>query len=259
LANGLKVAITGLPGNVAGAIVIPNGQGVEQNFNQPVPGASLLYLWIAATAYEEEAGGRFPLGETYTLKASDQVQGTGILKNADRVGKSFSYAELVETMLVYSDHTAASLVLNRLGLAKVNDYARRNDYRVTTIQVNPASPEAATKNLTSARDCALIIDNLLKKKVVSTPVSEKILSELKTRRAYEDISTDFFGRNVPDNLDYTHISGVLPGVRNELGYYVTKSGGPVIIVLLSSNNSGTEAAVETALGQSIAQVLKTVP
>lgn len=84
-----------------------------------------------------------------------------------------------------------------------------------------------------------------------------MLASLKSRRAFEGNDTNFFGRLLPDNLEYGHISGILPNVRNDIGFYTGKNRSVIVIILLSDIIN--EADSETAIGNVLDQIFKAVP
>ncbi len=259
VANAINGIFSGLPANTTAMVLLANGQSLEQNSEKKVRSASIIKLWIAATSYDMEASGKLNLGESYTLKAGDVAPGSGILLKPENIGKSYTYAQLIETMLTYSDNTAANIIIDKLGgVATVSDYAKKNNYNQTVLQRKLGTPDPNNDNTTSALDCATFLDTLLKKKIVSATVSDKIIIALKSRRAYEDISSDFFGRFLPDNLDYAHISGILTNVRNDAGFYFNANKEPVIVVILGTELTN-EKAGEDAISKGVEAVLKAIP
>jgi beta-lactamase class A len=162
-------------------------------------------------------------------------------------------------MLTYSDNTAANIIIDKLGgVATVSDYAKRNNYNQTVLQRKLGTPDINNDNMTSALDCANYLDALLKKKVVSPAASDKIIVALKSRRAYEDVNSDFFGQFLPDNLDYAHISGILTNVRNDAGFYFNANKEPVIIVIMSPELTN-EKAGEEAISKGVESIFKAIP
>ena len=254
---------THLPGTSGAVALLPSGRQVEHNAHQQGPAGSIIKLWIAAVVFEQEAAGQLSLSDSYPIRDADQVPGTGILNQKQYVGRSFTYARIVDTMLIYSDNTAANIVITRLGgFQSVNNYARKNGYDRTLLQRDLGRPDPSRENLTSARDCATFLDNLLKKRVVGERASNMILDALARRRGVENQDEvynrqNYFGRFLPRSLAYRHISGLIPDVRNDVGYYPTANGSPVIVAILLSNLVD-EAAGEEAIGRAVEQIYRAV-
>ena len=253
-----------LPGTSGAVALLPGGERIDHNADQQRLAASVIKLWIAAAAFEQEAAGRLRLSDSYTIRATDDVPGTGILNQNQNVGRSFTYTHIIETMLMYSDNAAANIVIARLGgFQPVNDYARSNGYERTLLQRSLGRPDPSRENFTSARDSATFLDNLLKKRVVGERASDAILTALVRRRGVEDREEayrklNYFGRFLPGRLDYRHLSGLNPGVRNDVGYYPAANGGPVIVATLLSNLVD-EASGEEAIGRTVLQIYQAVP
>jgi beta-lactamase class A len=222
-----------LPGIGAGVVILPNGDVIDRFPNRQAPAGSMIKLWIAAAALEDAENGRLDLGSSHTIRAEDQAPGTGILNQPFHLGRSITYADLLQTMLLYSDNSAANIIVDRIGgFDRVNQYARLNGYSSTLMQRNLGYLDPGLENYTSAHDCALFFVSLLVGDVVNDDASIAILDILDLRRAHESPELDFFGRSLPSNAQYLHLSGILPKARNEAGFMVTSSGQWVFIALL---------------------------
>lgn len=250
----VQTLLSQLPGLSSGLVVFPDGQTVNQSGARQTPSASLIKLWIAGAAYTAASRGQLDLNDRYTIQASDQETGTGILNQDSYVGQAIKYSDLVDIMLLYSDNTAADIVVRRVGgMDAVNTFARANGYTDTSMQRLLGQLDPNHDNYTSARDCATFLTNLNAGNVVSAAVSQHILQILEQRKANEDSSLNFFGRNLPAGLSYGHISGIIPSVRNEAGYYPVSTGGRVVVVILL-DKLPSEPLGEDAIATTVHQI-----
>ncbi len=251
----IEAAFASLPGTTSAIVLLSDGQTVEDDATRSLPSASTIKLWIVAAFLEEVKAGRVNLSESYTVKKSDAVSGTGILQN--NVGKTYTFADVLAATLIYSDNTGANILLDRMGsgFEKVNSYAQRNGYAQTKIQRRLADVNNPNNNFTSARDGAVFMQRLLKGQIIDKASSERILTALKDRLSYPD-DQNFFGLK-SSGLEYRHISGVNGPTRNEIGFVYVKSDAPVIIALLvsDSNGPGAEPLIASAV-QQIVQAVK---
>ncbi len=81
-----------------------------------MPTASLIKLPIMLEAYRQAAVGQIALTDMLTLKAEDQVPGSGILTEHFSPGLTLSLRDAIRLMIRYSDNTATNLVIDHIGL-----------------------------------------------------------------------------------------------------------------------------------------------
>ena len=254
----IESALKSLPGINSGVVILPDGRTIGNKPELQVPSASVIKLWIAATAYEEsKPGGRLNLTETYTIKQSDIASGTGIL--GENIGKVYSYEQLINTMLIFSDNSAANVLINKIGgLDRINAYIQANGYKQTVIQRLLGDVGNTRNNFTSSQDCATFMRRLLQGEIIDQTSSERILAALRSRRIEpRDAALNFFGPKLPASLNYLHISGTGTKIRNEVGFFDLKPSTPVIVVLLTSEVNSEDAA-EDAIASAVLQITQAV-
>jgi serine/threonine-protein kinase len=249
--SAIEAALASLPGTTSAVVLFPDGQTVEDDATRQLPSASTIKLWIAGTFLEEAQAGRVDLSEKYTIKASDNATGTGILQN--KVGQTYTYGEILSAMLIYSDNEGANILLDRMGggLDKVNAYIQRNGYNQTKIQRRLGDVNNPKNNFSSARDASTFMQRLLKGQIVDKSSSDLILKALQDRLAYP-ADQNYFGPKL-GGVEYRHISGVSPGIRNEVGFFYIKPDTAVIVALYTSE-VGNEAADEATLATAVRQI-----
>ena len=124
-----------LPGLSSSFVVFPDGKTVEKSSDRQTPSASVIKMWIAGAAYDAAATGHLDLNQSYMIQASDQQTGTGILNQKSYVGQAIKYSDLIDIMLLYSDNTAADIIVRQIGgMNTVDAYARNNGYTNTIMQ-----------------------------------------------------------------------------------------------------------------------------
>lgn len=254
----IESALKNLPGINSGVVILPDGRTIGNKAELQLPSASVIKLWIAATAYQEsKPGGRLNLTETYTVKQTDIASGTGIL--GENLGKFYTYEQLINTMLIFSDNSAANLLINKVGgLDRINAFIQANGYKQTIIQRILGDVGNARNNFTSSQDCAIFMRRLLQGEIIDRDSSERILSALRSRRIEpRDASLNFFGPKLPSGLNYLHISGTGTKIRNEVGFFDLKPNVPVIVALLTSEVSSEDGA-EDAIANAVLKITQAV-
>jgi serine/threonine protein kinase len=244
-----------LPGSASSAVVLPSGELVGDASDREVAAASTIKLWIAAAAFDSADSGDLDLGESYTVTAEDQAFGTGILNGEQYLRQSFTLDELIEVMLVYSDNSAANILVEHLGgFDVVNEYAQQNDYQDTRMQRSLGNLDPERENYTSARDGALFMERLIGGDIVSEEASSRLQEILERRAETEGGGAHFFGQNLPSGVQYAHISGLLPGVRNEIGYFYNEDRGGFAVVSFMLGELSDESAGETAISNVVGDI-----
>jgi serine/threonine protein kinase len=243
-----------LPGRASTAVVLPSGDSVGEGGERPVPAASTIKLWIAAVTFEEAELGNLDLLDEHTIREEDQAFGTGILNQEQFLGQSINYAELVETMLLHSDNSAANMLVEQVGgMDRINEYAQENGYEDTRMQRMLGDLNSEQENYTSARDGALFIERLIAGEVVDQSYSEELQAILE-RRADNGGGMNFFGRELPSGVKYAHISGLLPGVRNEVGYFYSEERNGFVVVSFMLGDLTDESTGEMAISSAVGEI-----
>jgi beta-lactamase class A len=252
--NEVRELLSNLPGRSSAVVIYVDGPVVAHSSDRQVRAGSLIKLWIAAAALDEAFNGWLDLGAEYIIRSEDQAFGTGILNQEEFVGSTFTYGELIEIMLVHSDNSAANIIADRIGgFDRVNQYAASTGYTSTRMQRWLGDLESSSENYTSAKDSARFFTGLLHGAVVNQAVSEWIAIILGYRPGVEPAYADIFGRDLPPNALYAHVSGLLPATRNEAGFLITESGRAVIIAIMLEELPA-EATGEHAIAATVAQI-----
>jgi beta-lactamase class A len=247
-----------LPGSTSVYIILPDGQTIGNNPNRVQPSASIIKLWISATAYEEAKAGRLNLAEAYTVKSSDIASGTGILAN--NVGKTYTYGQIISTMLTFSDNSAANIVIRKIGgFERINSYILRNQYGATKIQRFLGDVSNPRNNFTSGKDAATYLLRLSRGEIVDGNSSSLILSALRDRKNY-NADQNFFSTKLTAGyqLDgYVHMSGTGTRVRNEIGLVPLLNSSNIIIAILDMDMPD-EGAAENAISSAVQVISQAV-
>jgi beta-lactamase class A len=247
----ISKALQSLPGATSVYIIYPDGSNTSDDGDRAQPSASVIKLWIAATAFQEAKAGRLSLAEKYTVQKGDIASGTGILAN--NVGKTFTYEQILTTMLTYSDNSAANIVIRKLGgFDKVNAYAQANGYTRTRLQRLLGDTSNPNNNFTSGKDAATMLYQLSEGKVVDGNSSLTILQALYDRRNY-NADQNFFSSQLSAGYqkdNYLHISGTGTKVRNEVGLIPILDANNMIVAILDADMPD-EGAAENAIASAV--------
>ena len=127
-----------------------------------LPATSMIKIFILAKAYEDIQSGSLRRNETFTLTPDNVVGGAGILQGRGD-GTRVSLQEALNLMITESDNTAANLLIDRLGMDRINSYMQSHGYTHGVLRRKMMDTEAmreGRENLTSTRDVALLFKRL---------------------------------------------------------------------------------------------------
>lgn len=102
------------------ARALDSGEEVAVRADQPMNTLSTIKIPIMILAYRDAEAGRLDLEERYTVREEDLRRGSGLLQQF-QVGLMPTFRDLITQMIVTSDNTATDIVLDRVGMQRVND------------------------------------------------------------------------------------------------------------------------------------------
>lgn len=221
--------------NVSGeyGIVVLNlktGEEVRINDKRTFQTASLYKLWVAAVVFEQIEKGTLSesrvlsesveeLNEIYDIASESAEQTEG------EIGGTVE--DLVERMITVSDNYSAYLLGTTVGMSNVRKFLEDGGYRDSAVGSPPHS---------TAYDIALFFEKLYRGRVVSKPVSQKLLEVLKRQRL-----NDRLPALLPENTVVAHKTGELGAFKHDAGIVFSEQGDYVIVVL--SETPSQEVAV----------------
>jgi len=177
------------------------------------PAASLikvpiLFAWLAL-----ENEGLLDRGKLCCLDSLDNVQGAGFSGLFSQ--RQIPFADALLLMIAISDNQCANLVIQHIGMARLNQIFKINlglqDTIIQRYMMDFASQRNGMENFISTRDCI----QLFKIYRGLSETDRKWVDELLS--ASQD--TSFFLRNIQrDTLTFFHKSANLPGVFHDWGF-----------------------------------------
>lgn len=186
-----------------------NSDIASVNADAKMQSASVIKLFIMATAYDEMAKGNMVPTEV----SSD-----------------------IKLMITQSENFATNRMIDRLGFDKINNYIRSNGYTNTELNRYMLKSNANGDNYTSSKDAAKILENIYNHKCVSYEASEQMMAYLKAQQLRSKIPD-----GVPSGVQTANKTGELDNVENDAAI-VFKDNAPYVLVVMSSGLSDTAKA-----------------
>ena len=228
--NNLLQKIRAASGHVA-FYYRPLDGGCAQMYNEmmPVVAASVIKIPIMVEAFRQfEAGELDPL-ETYRIKHEDKMPSCGAL-NRMHDGLEVTMRDLVELMIVLSDNTATNILIDRLGIDRVNAALEAEGLKVTKLRrklFDKAGMEAGLSNHVCAREIGLLLERMYRGELVSPEASAEMLEILRNQKLNGKMP--FFLK--PRGVACAHKTGEDDGVTHDVGVVYAKN--PFVLCMLS--------------------------
>jgi len=112
--------------------IVGEGWSLSHRSDRHCAAASLIKLAILAAALRMHEKGELDMDERLTITADNRVGGAGVLAFID--SESMTVRSLIDLMISISDNTASNLLLNRIGIARINAVAAQLGMTHTDLQ-----------------------------------------------------------------------------------------------------------------------------
>lgn len=226
---------------------LKTGQTVALHANTPVKTASVIKLTILYEALEQIREGKTSLKAPVMLTKANQVPGAGVLRffNAPQ---TLTLQDAMSMMIIQSDNTAANMVIDKLGLARINARIRRLGLKHTHLfgkvflpPPGPVTPEAKKFGLgeTTPREMAEVMRKLVTCQLAEPGHPASADDAALCNYALHILASQASRNGIPrylvamdtgvKNSDIANKTGALDAVRDDVAAISTKNG----IVILS--------------------------
>lgn len=223
-----------------------NGESASYNQEERVPSASLIKLPVMAETVRQVKEGRLHLQDRVTVKAEDKVP-FSILTMLE-TENNYSLQDLLTLMIVQSDNTAANILIQRVGMAKINDFCIDLKMRNTLLErqmMDLNARRAGRENRTTASDMARFLERLYQGELIDKASSTYMIEIMK-----KQLENSMMRLYIPDETVIAHKSGELDGIAHEAGIVYHEKGDFLFVVLVWNAVTNNEAR------QTIGQISK---
>lgn len=214
----------------------------QRNGDQVLPTASLIKVPVMMEVYRQAAAGKIDLQELLTLRAEDQVPGSGILTEHFSAGAQLPIRDAVRLMIRYSDNTATNLLVERLGIGATAETMAEWGFPETQLHslvfrrdtsIAPQRSEKYGLGSTTANDMCELFARLERGEIVSPAASQEMLDHLLT---CDD--TAKLPRELPASCRIAHKTGSVNRTRTAAGI-ISGNGVKFAICVLTDDNQDT--------------------
>ena len=236
--------LSNIPGHFAIAVHdLASSQRWQYN-SRPMRSASLIKLFIMVEAFDRIRTGQLDPDSRIAFTENERVGGAGLLQ-ASPAGTSRTVLELIELMITESDNIATNLLIDRLGMDKINVRIRSLDCQDSILRrkmMDFAAASAGQENLTSVRDVATLLAALHHGRCVDS-LSDRHMCDILERQT-DRCKIPLL---LPSGVVCKHKTGELPGAEHDAGIVMASSCAYVVAIMsdnLPDSAGGCQAIAE---------------
>lgn len=200
------------------------------NADEPLMAASVIKIPIMVEAFRQFESGELDPAETYVLREEDKMPSCGAL-NRMHAGLEVTMRDLVELMIVLSDNSATNVLIDRLGIDKVNACLRAQGVQKSTLRrklFDRAGHAAGIENTVTAREMGMLLEKMYYGELISPEASAQMLEILRNQKLNGKLP--FFLK--PRGIAVAHKTGEDDGITHDVG--VVYAQRPFVVCMLSN-------------------------
>jgi len=272
-------AASGLEGTLGVSVKhLGSGEYASHNGGELFPTASVFKIPVIVEFFRQQEAGEVASGERKVLAESDKVPGSGILKELSP-GLELTYGDLLRLMMILSDNTATDLVVEKVGMDRVNANLRRLGLEKTTLvadcrdilfdllglddlpdeEKTLALFQAKVKGATSGGTWSLGVEDndvttsdemlrLLEMVVEGEAGSRESCDEILYIMSRCQTGSNRVPKYLPrEDVELARKTGSLPGVRNDVGLVTIRETGERYIISCFTKDAKDNLAAEEAI------------
>lgn len=230
-----------------GAFVIRDlrtGETCSYKEKEVVPSASLIKMFVMIRAFEQIKCGRVDLQTEIHVTPEDLVPFSVLTFLRPR---AYQMKELIDLMIVYSDNTATNVLIDFLGMDRINDTIRALGYKASVLQRKMMDFEAAEKgkqNYTSAEEMSDLLQKMYENRLLGSFCDEKMLEIMKGQS-----DETMMRQSLPDELTIARKSGELERLDHDMAIVYTQKGDYIYVFFCweaEDNNQAREILAKTS-------------
>ena len=246
---------------------LKTGDRVALDADHLVPTASTIKLAVFIETFHQIKDGQLNLADKIIFTSPDKVPGSGVLQ-ALRVPMELSLENAIVLMMIESDNTATNLMIDRVGLAKVNarlavlglkdTYLYKKVYRPAEGPV-PADQKTYGLGKTTPREMAKLMSGIERCELGAPELCKKMIEIMKGQQ-YRNMIPHYIEADLDASEGGTAIAdkfGALDESRSDVGIVYTKNG-PILISAYTFENRDQSWAAENEGEQLIAHMAKAI-
>lgn len=218
------------------------------NADETFPTASTIKIAVLGELFRQHervtaGGGRGArLGDLYTADSSDVVGGSDIMAGLTPGITRVTNRDLATMMVAVSDNSATNVLIDRVGMDRVNAWLAELGLKETRIRRHMMDVKAAREgheNTATPHELVLLLGALYRGQVLGKSMTDDFFKMLSTHK------DSYIPRLLPGDLTIANKPGDLDAVRNDAGI-VFVPGRPFAIAVMTTfgrDERGSEQSI----------------
>lgn len=225
------------------AIDLTSGRRFDVNGTTVFPQGSAIKISLLVELFRQADAKQLALTERVTLTAKDRTGGSSLLQYFSDGGSALSLHDLTVPMVVLSDNTATNMLIDKVGMDRVNAHMASLGLPNTKLRrkmIRQDEQARGNENISTPREAADLMARLSRCDVGLTPAS---CAEVV--RLLELPKGGSFRAPIPPSVPVAWKPGTLDGVSTAWGL-VRLEGAPYAIAVMATYGG---AEVDAGVGQ----------
>ncbi|NLS44548.1 MAG: serine hydrolase [Firmicutes bacterium] len=214
---------------------------ISLNANRQFSAASIIKIPVMVEGFRQAEEGLVSLNTGIRLVDTDKVGGSGILSVMSQ-GIEIPIIDLIRLMIVISDNTASNILIDLLGIDRINNTMRELGFTGITLRqkfmVLPQGMEAP--NSVTPKDITDLLEKIARGQVISHRACQEMIKIMKDQQ-YNDlipapIQMLYKKKSLVGSVkewEIAHKTGSMSGIRNDAAIVYTVSANYVVTILSS--------------------------
>ena len=190
--------------------------------------ASSIKICVLAELYRQAQQGKLKLTDMYTVNAADLVQDSDIIGGLTPGVTKITLRDLATMMVAVSDNSATNVLIDRVGMEKVNAWLNSLGLKQTRLRRKMMDLKAASEgreNISTPSEMMALLEALYRGNVLNKELTDDFFTVLATHK------DSWIPRDLPDGLKIADKPGALEGVRNDSGVIFVEKRPYVLCVM----------------------------
>lgn len=195
----------------------------------PLIAASVIKIPILVEAFRQQRDGLLSMDEIFTIRPEQKMPSCGALAYLHD-GLQVTLKDLCVLMIILSDNSATNILIERLGMEKINETLRKLGLQHTVLRRRLFDSESSRKgiqNHITAGEMAVLLKKIYVGRCVSPEADAEMLSILKNQRLNGKMPF-FLG-----NYDIAHKTGEDDGITHDVG--IVYASHPILLCFCSEH------------------------
>lgn len=219
---------------------LATGEEILANSQLTFPTGSSIKIPVLIELHKQAAEGKYKLTDQRWVERTDKVGGSGVINNFGDRTSQLSLNDLAVLMIVLSDNTATTMLIDQTGMANVNvtlDQLGLKAIRLQRKMIDVAASARGDENIATPYAAMDLMAKLYRGEVVSRSLGDDVLKVLKLRKSSP------IPRLIPANIAIANKPGGIEGVACDWAV-VYVPGRPFAISVMTNYNGETANADE---------------